>query len=105
MDWNIWLNRFDPSKKNLEFERFSHGLSDKTSILNNEIYCTLKDKKGILWIGTQTGLDYFDTQSKKFVHSKNLPVLPGKPGPAVFSLAQTSSGEIWIGTYSYGFYI
>jgi ligand-binding sensor domain-containing protein len=88
------LNKFDPNNKKNEFERFIHDDKDKNSLKDNGVYCTVKDNNGILWIGMQTGLDFFDTRREKFIRTKNFPVLPGTPGPAVFSLAQTSASEI-----------
>jgi signal transduction histidine kinase/ligand-binding sensor domain-containing protein len=100
------LNKFNPKLSKDKFEISDHSNNNPNTIRDNRIFCLTKDKNGIMWIGTQTGLDFFNTKTNKFVRDGSLPFLPGIPSePTVFTIMQSSSGEIWIGTYSGGFFI
>ena len=39
--------------------RFSH-LTDKDGLSNNDVRSIVQDKDGIIWIGTENGLDRYD---------------------------------------------
>ena len=101
------FNRLDLKNNGNGFERFVHIGNDPNSLQNNLVRCLFKDKNGLLWIGTESGLEFFDYKTNKFIRSGNIPIisLPSDPIVTVFSLNQTSSGEIWIGTYNHGLYI
>lgn len=62
----------------------SEGLS------NNIINTIYKDKRGFVWLGTQTGLDRFD--------GINVVSFPQFSGRTVFSVAETDSVYLWVGT-------
>lgn len=62
----------------------SDGLS------NNIINTIYKDKRGFTWLGTQTGLDCFDGVNVKNFHQF--------AGRTIFSIAETDSVCLWVGT-------
>ena len=62
----------------------SEGLSHNTI---NAIY---KDTRGFVWLGTQMGLDRFD--------GVNVTTYPQFSGRTVFSIAETDSVNLWVGT-------
>lgn len=62
----------------------SDGLS------NNIINTIYKDKRGFTWLGTQTGLDRFDGVNVKNFHQF--------AGRTIFSIAETDSVCLWVGT-------
>jgi signal transduction histidine kinase/ligand-binding sensor domain-containing protein/DNA-binding response OmpR family regulator len=82
-----------PQSDNLRFDHFNvdHGLSQ------NQILCLFEDSKGLLWIGTQDGLNLYDGyRFKVFRHE------PGNenslPDYAVNTICETDTGIFWIGT-------
>lgn len=62
----------------------SEGMSHNTI---NSIY---KDTRGFVWLGTQMGLDRFDG-----INVTNFPQLAGR---TVFSIVETDSINLWVGT-------
>ncbi|QQS34842.1 MAG: response regulator [Ignavibacteriales bacterium] len=63
----------------------------------NQIFCIYKDKLGLLWFGTQDGLNLYDGYKfKVFRHQ------PGNvnslPDYAVNTICETDTGIFWIGT-------
>jgi ligand-binding sensor domain-containing protein/signal transduction histidine kinase len=101
------FNKFDPKAKTNAFTRFMHDNKNENSLRDNLVYCLLIDKQSILWIGAQSGLEFYDIKNSKFVHPAGYPSISTITAPtvAIFTLTKTSSGEIWIGTYSNGLYI
>lgn len=93
------LNRYD----GYNFRIFKNNPNDTNSLSDNMITCLLEDKKGFLWIGTLDGLNKYDPRTGKFIHyfakSGEAPQLHGK---SILSLAEDSSGNIWIGTHLAG---
>lgn len=59
-------------------------------ISHNTINVIYKDSRGFIWLGTQTGLDRFDG-----VNVTNFPQFSGR---TIFSIAETDSINLWIGT-------
>jgi ligand-binding sensor domain-containing protein/serine phosphatase RsbU (regulator of sigma subunit) len=75
---NLWLAteqnglaKFNLSDKTFTFYKQS-GQNDK-SIPSNNVYRLIKDKSGILWIGTRFGLTKFDSKKRKFNLYRNAP--------------------------------
>lgn len=79
--------------KDLSFQHISvkEGLSQST------VHCILQDKTGLMWIGTQNGLDRYDGyEFINFVHNRaDSNSISNNYINAIF---QDESGLIWIGT-------
>ncbi len=64
-----------------------------------EAYCTLVDRSGKVWFGTQEkGVCVYDGTTFSFIDSKDL------GGPAVRSIFQDKNGILWFGNNGGGFY-
>ena len=87
---------FNPGQP-LKFEHISleHGLSQ------NSVYCILQDSLGILWFGTEDGLNKYDGYT--FTYYRNI---PGDPHSLshnhVRVMLEDDDGAIWIGTHGGG---
>ena len=67
------------------------GLSQTT------VNCILADNKGLIWIGTASGLNCFDRYDmKSYFHEKDNPY--SLPGNTIYFLAEDSLNNIWIST-------
>ncbi|HEV9036094.1 MAG TPA: two-component regulator propeller domain-containing protein [Puia sp.] len=61
------------------------------------VKCILKDSRGFLWIGTETGLFRFDGTNLDLMQHEADSAL-GLPNSRIAGLAEDTSGNIWVGT-------
>ncbi len=89
------LNRLD--KLTGRCERFVHRLEDVpgASIRGNTIHCVLEDRNGIIWAGTESGLNRLDTATGVWRYFGER---DGLSGDVVCGLLEDASGSIWIST-------
>jgi ligand-binding sensor domain-containing protein/signal transduction histidine kinase len=84
---------------NNHLSRFSFSSDDLQSLSSNTVNTLLVSHEGELWVGTDAGLDRFDTLTDSFSHysqeSSNLPIQKNVP---IYSLFEDSQGIFWIGT-------
>ncbi len=76
--------------------QFQH-LTDMQGLSNNRVWAITQDKYGLIWIGSQDGLNRFDGYKVEVYRTE-----PGNknslPGNYVRSLFTDSRGRVWIGT-------
>lgn len=52
---------------------------ENSGLIDNSVYCTTKSKKNILWIGTESGLNYYSYDSKQLkkveINDKGKPII------------------------------
>ena len=81
------------------FRRFAFDPTDPQSLSQDFVWSLLVDRSGIIWIGTDGGLNKFDPARKKFVHHRNLPFDPNSlSNNEVTALHKDRQGIVWIGT-------
>lgn len=84
--------------KNADNYYFRH-YTNKNGLSHNTVFCSLQDKKGFLWFGTDDGLNRFDGYSFRIFrynsrwHTENQ-LLHNR----IMSLFEDSSGKIWVCT-------
>jgi ligand-binding sensor domain-containing protein/signal transduction histidine kinase len=89
--------------KHVKFINYKHDPNDNLSLTDNRIWSIYEDKSGILWVGTNAGLNKLDVQKKQFKHYSYDPVNPGSLSDGdVSSIFEDSEGNLWIGTGSGG---
>jgi len=75
---------------------FEH-LSVKQGLSQADVNCILQDSRGMMWFGTQDGLNRYDGYGFR-VYKQD----PGKPGSLndswIVSIAETPDGTLWAGT-------
>jgi len=95
------LNRFDPNT-----EKFTHFKNDsKNSLSNNYVEAIYEDpqEEGNLWIGTQDGLNKFDTKLSSFSVNKSDVNNHGTlSSDFVQVIYKDRSGVMWVGTETGG---
>jgi diguanylate cyclase (GGDEF)-like protein len=84
-------------EKNIRFDRLSsdHGLSQA------DVYAIHQDQFGLMWFGTQDGLNRFDGYD--FTHYRHDPFYAESISNSfVYSILEDSEGNLWIGTMGGG---
>jgi ligand-binding sensor domain-containing protein/signal transduction histidine kinase/DNA-binding response OmpR family regulator len=73
--------------------------SNKDGLSHNTVYCSLQDKRGFMWFGTDDGLNRFDGYNFQVYRFNNRSVTnDGLPNDRISYLFEDSSGKIWICT-------
>jgi ligand-binding sensor domain-containing protein len=87
-------------------KKYTHNPRDPSSISDNSVYNILEDRQGILWIGSENGLNRFDRQKGTFSHYllnlKEDVIL--KPA-SISSIAEEGEDSLWIGSKGSGLFL
>jgi signal transduction histidine kinase/ligand-binding sensor domain-containing protein len=82
------------------FKEYYNHPDDSTSISSTSVQCVTKDRNGIVWIGTDGGLNRFDMNTQKFRSfrhdSANSHSLSNDLVTAVF---EDGNNNLWVGTW------
>ena len=91
--WYEGLTRFDPRTE--QFVNYRHGSRNMQSLSNDLTYVVHEDRKGVLWIGTDSGLDKFDREAETFRHYMEK---DGLPNNVIYAIMEDASGNLWVST-------
>ncbi len=95
--WGGGLAHYD--RINDRFRFFRSNPKDINSLSNNIIRCIAKDKFGVLWIGTDDGLNSFNPLTGIFKRYYNNPSDPKSlSNNMIKQIFEDSDGELWICT-------
>jgi len=86
------------------FSSFTHSKTDPFSISSNSIWTVYRDKAGIIWIGTDNGLDYYKEDLMRFKTELPLPDDPlsnSIPNKNVFCFLPEGN-NLWMGVLGTG---
>ena len=72
---NLGMHRLDPVGQTLQW--FRHDKGDATSLSNDRVNSIHEAADGSMWIGTQNGLDHWDSNAKAVKHYGPEDGLPG----------------------------
>ncbi len=79
---------------------YDHLQADNSALADNAVYCFEPSKHGILWIGTENGMNYFSYKDNKI---KNFPLLAGgKNVRYIHSICEFNDSTLWISTVEEG---
>ncbi len=84
-----WHAGAQPTRPDLVF----HHLTDKDGLSYNFVNCFLKDRQGMLWVGTYNGLNLYD--GVHFYVFRKEGLNQGLPSNTVHRLTEDSAGKIW----------
>ena len=73
---------------------YRHDDRNPQSISGNEVHCVFRSANGLIWVGTNKGLDLFDPLQGKFHHVAD----PRGTTRPVFQIKQMSDGRLWLAT-------
>lgn len=77
-----------------KFERYYSVLSDNSSIIDNMITALYFDASGVLWIGTEDGLDKYDVYGNQFKINKDISLYIENQAPSLRGFAKTYDGKV-----------
>ncbi|WP_163407268.1 hybrid sensor histidine kinase/response regulator [Flavobacterium ajazii] len=80
-------------------------LSDNTSIVDNLISALYFDASGVLWIGTEDGLDKYDPYENQFNFNKDISRYIGNQAPRIRGFSKTYDGKVIVVTNHNGLFI
>ncbi|RMF29525.1 MAG: hypothetical protein D6765_04370, partial [Bacteroidetes bacterium] len=100
--WDGGLNelRFPESGKHpVEYRHHRAHPDQPHSLSHDEVQTVMRDRSGILWVGTAAGLDKAAPTSLRFPRITHQPTNPNSLSHAhVNAILQDSRGNLWIGT-------
>lgn len=107
-DGTVWvgtvgggLNRLDPGTET--FTVYRHDPADPGSLGSNDVFALAEDASGVLYVGSQVGVDRFDRRTGRAVRIPiDGPVPP--QGVLVTSLTISSDGTLWVATFDSGLF-
>ncbi len=95
------LNRIVRSTDRTEYSFISymHDPADQNSISHNFIWSMFEDRTGIIWLGTDVGVNKLDPNAAKFLHYKSDPFNPySLTNNEVTAIFRDAAGTLWVGT-------
>ena len=81
--------------------RFQHDESNRDSLNTNAIMSVLRDRSGVLWVGTENaGVDTLNFRQEQFIHYKHRAQEPNSLSPGrVKAIHQDRDGVLWVGLF------
>lgn len=77
-----------------KFSRYYSVLSDNTSLIDNLITALYFDASGVLWIGTEEGLDKYDPYGNQFKINKDISLYNENQAPNIRGFSKTYDGKV-----------
>lgn len=73
------------------------------SLLSNNVSSVFDDQSGILWIGTNAGINLIDIESDRFTWHKRIPGISNTlSSNNIQTMYKENNGVLWLGTYDKG---
>ncbi|EJL64835.1 hybrid sensor histidine kinase/response regulator [Flavobacterium sp. CF136] len=88
-----------------DYKWYYSVLSEDTSIVDNLVSALYFDASGVLWIGTEDGLDKFDPYENQFMLNKDISHHIGNQAPRIRGFAKTFDGKVIVATSHNGLFI
>lgn len=96
LDGNLWVAGgygIDIINVDTKFHHYHSALDGKSGLKGNSITELLLDNKGIMWITTSQGLNYFDKEKNKFVAFNSA---DGLASDFLISLLEDCDNNFWV---------
>lgn len=105
---NIWHGSIDKGLGYINKHTKANGnyiidQNDDFTINSNYVTTVFDDKAGILWIGTNAGINIIDRESDRFSWHKRIPGNSNTfSGNNIHALYKEGNGQLWIGSFDNG---
>lgn len=97
---NLWIGTRSQGitviKKNGEYQHFQTNAEDNHSIQSNYIKKVFCDSKGLVWLGSQRGLDRYDPGTSVIQRISH----PNLSNISVFGITEDANSNIWLATWN-----
>jgi ligand-binding sensor domain-containing protein len=81
------------------FINYTHDPSDPGSLSHDFVWSIYEDRTGIIWLGTDVGINKLNPDASKFVHFKSEPYKPHSlSNNEITAIFRDHTGVLWIGT-------
>ncbi|KJD34734.1 histidine kinase [Tamlana nanhaiensis] len=97
-------NQIEDLEKN-EFQWHYSVLTESTSLADNLISVLYFDASGVLWIGTEDGLDKYDPYENQFHLNKDLILYTENQIPRIRGFAKTYDNKVIVATWHNGLFV
>lgn len=87
------------------FQRYFSKLTDDNSLVGNLVNSLYFDKSGVLWIGTEDGLDKYDPYGDQFKINKDISLYNDNQKPNIRGFAKTYDGKVIVATRYNGLFV
>lgn len=87
-----------------DYKWYYSVLSDDTSIVDNLVSALYFDASGVLWIGTEDGLDKYDPYENQFTLNKDISRHIGNQAPRIRGFSKTYDGKVIVATSHNGLF-
>jgi PAS domain S-box-containing protein len=91
------LSRFDPQRGSFGTP-YKHKANDPKSLSDDEVWAIAEDKDGMLWLGTNAGVDRFDPDRGVVTRHLDTLTSEGSSIAGVRSLLFDHAGNLWVGS-------
>ncbi|MCC5930400.1 MAG: hypothetical protein JJU28_14225 [Cyclobacteriaceae bacterium] len=104
----LWLGTenkglYSYNKYSFQYQQFSFDASAQKSLLSNMVTSVFDDRSGILWIGTNAGINKIDRQNERFYLIRKEPGNENSlSNNNVQCIHKEPGGILWIGTFDGG---
>ncbi len=88
-----------------KFQWYYSILTDNTSLVDNLISALYFDASGVLWIGTEDGLDKYDPYENQFIVNNDIALYTGDQIPRIRGFAKTYDEKVIVATWHNGLFI
>ncbi|MES2239632.1 MAG: two-component regulator propeller domain-containing protein [Bacteroidota bacterium] len=88
-----------------DFQRYFSKLTDENSLAGNLVNSLYFDASGVLWIGTEDGLDKYDPYGNEFKISKDISLYNDNQKPSIRGFSKTYDGNVIVATRYNGLFI
>lgn len=96
--WYGGLAYLDPQawqRGDVRFITYRNDPHDPKSLSDNSVWTIHQDRTGVLWVGTQGGLNRLDLHSRTFTRYREK---DGLPNDAVLCIEEDERGYLWVAT-------
>lgn len=100
---NIWIGLFaggvnvlDPKAGKVEY--FQHQPGNIHSLNSNNVFCIYQDNDNKIWIGTDKGLDLYDSERGEFTRV----LQEGVSNTIIYDIYEDGNKTLWFATYNDG---